>query len=33
MVTGEDASNRTVMVTVGTEDSQTTVQVTYGNKK
>ncbi len=33
MVMAEDASKRTVMVTVGTEDSQTAVQVTYGNKK
>jgi hypothetical protein len=33
MVTGEDASKRSVIVTVGTEGSQTTVSVAYGNKK
>lgn len=33
MIMAEDGSKRTVMVTVGTEESQTGVQVTYGNKK
>lgn len=33
IVTGEDASKRTVMVTVGAEGGQTAVHVTYGNKK
>lgn len=33
MVSAEDASKRTVMVTVGTEDSRTAVQVVYGDKK
>jgi hypothetical protein len=33
MITGEDASKRNVIVTVGTEGGQTTVSVAYGNKK
>ncbi len=33
MVMAEDGSKRTVMVTVGTDGGQTSVQVTYGNKK
>lgn len=33
MVSGEDASQRTVMVTAGKEEGRTAVQVVYGNKK